>query len=149
MHCVSNDRCLQCGTEGHEYDRLYVCEPHRKRRQELPRVFSKHKQQTSLATKGLVWERGLVVRKSQATSWNTLNTCKNNGRLRAPMTKEEVAHKNGFAQRQVLGLSKSAKTYTAIGNDIVQLCFDHEREPKYGEYGMVPAKCECQKHRDK
>ena len=46
MHWVSNDRCLQCGTEGHENDRLYACEPQRKRRLELPRDFSKHKQQT-------------------------------------------------------------------------------------------------------
>ena len=36
--------------------------------------------------------------------------------------------------------------YAAVGYGIVQLCFDHEGGPKYGEYGTVPAKCECQHH---
>ena len=48
MHWVNKDRCLQFGTEGHEYDRLYACEPQRKIKLELPRDFSKHKQQTDI-----------------------------------------------------------------------------------------------------
>ena len=34
--------------------------------------------------------------------------------------------------------------YAAIGYGMVQPFFDHEGEPKYGEYGTEPATWECQ-----
>ena len=53
MDWVSNDRFLQCGTQGSEYHRLHECEARNRTRLELPRDIS-NRQQSATSTGKMV-----------------------------------------------------------------------------------------------
>ena len=76
--------------------------------------------------------------REHATNGRTLRTCKN-GQVRAHKTKKEGTQKSGSAQCQS---TDPRKEHT---DDVQPLDMGHEREPKYGEHGTVPATRECLK----
>ena len=59
--------------------------------------------------------------------------------------KEQETQKKWLASGHRPFLEGGTRKERTIGYGMVQLCVDHEGQPKYGEYGTVPAKCECQK----
>ena len=96
----------------------------------------------SLAKKWLFRERGLVVKPMANTASG--GQCKNNGQVGTHRTKEEGTQNNGSAQWQMMGPWKDTRKHAATGYGVAQFCFDHEGEPKKGEYGTAAAKRDCQ-----
>ena len=54
------------------------------------------------------------------------------------MTEEET-QEAGLIDGSLKGV-REVRSHRSRNNENVQLCFDHEREPKYGEYGTSLAK---------
>ena len=78
-----------------------------------------------------MWDRGLVVRAKEKRTGDEWAYTEH-------MEEEWISQSAHSGRRRIR--NRSQEHMAAVGYGSVQLCFHHAREPKYGEYGRVPAR---------
>ena len=92
----------------------------------------------------MVWERSLTVK-----LWNIIGyECEDAEHKQSQSARDEGGRYKTYciSTLAIDGSPRGAPgKYAAIGFGVLQVGFDHEGQPKEGEYGTVPAQCEGQK----